>query len=75
MGLSIPVRSGQILAGFPIVLGGQADRGFAAQVAGQSCCLGLLGLLCCDHDDRVFPYNGYGNSVSIYVRNPSASLK
>ena len=40
-----------------------------------SCCLGLLGLLCCDHDDRVFPYNGYGNSMSIYVRNPSASLK
>ena len=23
----------------------------------------------------VFPYNGYGNSMSIYVRNPSASLK
>ena len=22
----------------------------------SSCCLGLLGLLCCDHDDRVFPY-------------------
>ena len=41
----------------------------------SSCCLGLLGLLCCDHDDRVFPYNGYGNSMSIYVRNPSASLK
>ena len=40
----------------------------------SSCCLGLLGLLCCDHDDRVFPYNGYGNSMSIYVRNPSASL-
>ena len=31
----------------------QADRGFAAQVAGQCCCLGLLGLLCCDHDDHV----------------------
>ena len=56
----------------------QADRGFAAQVAGwldSSCCLGLLGLLCRDHDDRVFPYNRYGNSMSIYVRNPSASLK
>ena len=29
--------------------------------------LGLLGLLCCDHDDRVFPYNGYGNSMSSYL--------
>ena len=33
----------------------------------SSCCVGLLGLLCCDHDDRVFPYNGYGNSMSSYL--------
>ena len=40
----------------------------------DSCCLCLL---CCDHDDHVVSvlYNGYGNSMSIYVRNPFASLK
>ena len=65
---------GVILLSVVIFLSRQADRGFAAQVLDSSCCLGLLGLLCCDHDDRVFPYNGYGNSMSIYVRNPSASL-
>ena len=55
----------------------QADRGFAAQVAGQCCCLGLLGLLCCDHDDHVvcFRTTATGIQCLFYVRNPSASQK
>jgi hypothetical protein len=47
----------------------------ASPRGGWTVLLGLLGLLCCDHDDCVFPYNGSGNSMSIYLRNPSASLK
>ena len=56
----------------------QADWGFAAQVAGQLLLSRFVGFVVLwpwwPHCVCV-PYNGYGKSMSTYVRNPFASLK